>query len=73
MATKADTPASLRPDAVGFVVRRPDRPERFGLYRADGTLSNSFAADETLADVATHLARHGLEMHSDGSVTRKAG
>lgn len=63
-------PATLPADAVGFVARRPDRPERLALFRPDGSLSNSFGQDEDLAAVAAILARSGLRLLPDGSVIR---
>lgn len=63
-------PASLPADAVGFVARRPDRPERLALFRPDGSISNSFGRDEDLAAVAAILARSGLRLLPDGAVVR---
>lgn len=67
--TKQPIPA-LPADAVGFVARRVDRPERLALFRPDGSLSNSFAQDDTLETLRPVLASKGLTLREDGVVVR---
>lgn len=69
MSTHQPIPV-LPAGAIGFVARRIDRPERLALFRADGTLSNSFAQDDTLETVAAILARSGLRLTEAGVVVR---
>lgn len=60
----------LPADAVGFVARRVDRPERLALFRRDGSLSNSFTQDDTLDTLRPILAGNGLTLREDGIVVR---
>ena len=59
---------ALPADAVGYIARRRDRPERLALFRPDGTLSSSFARDEGLDAIRTSLAAHGLAVDAGGIV-----
>lgn len=65
-------PADLPSDAVAFVARNPHRPERFGLFRPDGSLSNHFAQDEGPEAIAEALAKHNMRMDEKGHVFRAA-
>lgn len=56
--------------AIGFIGRRADRPERLALFRADGSLSNTFAQDDTLETLRPILAGKGLILREDGIVVR---
>ena len=56
--------------AVGFISRRADRPERLALFKADGSLSNSFALDETIDTLRPVLAQHGFSVDAAGIVCR---
>jgi hypothetical protein len=67
--SKQHIPA-LPSNAIGFVAVRADRPERLALFRADGTLSNSFAQDDTMETVAAVLASKGLCLIEGGAVVR---
>lgn len=69
MSKPIETPV-LPADAVGFVARRAGRPERLALFRADGSLSNTFAQDETMESLRPILARSGLTLRADGVVVR---
>jgi hypothetical protein len=69
MSKPIETPA-LHAEAVGFIGRRADRPERLALFRADGSLSNTFAADDTLDTLRPVLAASGLTLRADGVVVR---
>lgn len=64
----ARIPADLPADAVGFIARRADRPERLALFRADGTLSNSFGRDETLDAIRASVP--GLRIDAAGFAFR---
>lgn len=57
-------------DAVGFIGSRKDRPERLALFRADGSLSNTFAIDETIETLRPALAAAGLSVDGAGVVRR---
>lgn len=63
------------PDAarvVGYIARRPDRPERLALFHADGRLSNSYASDMTFDAVRWAVLAAGLEVDRNGIVRRPA-
>lgn len=62
-------PKDIPADAMGFFARRADRPERWALFRPDGTLSNTFAHDETPCSVAE---AHGLQVTPYGREARRA-
>lgn len=57
-------------DAVGFIGSRKDRPERLALFRADGSLSNTFAIDETIETLRPALVAAGLSVDDAGIVRR---
>ncbi len=61
-------PASIPADAVGFISRRKDRPERLAAFMADGRLSNTFAFDETLDDIRAKMARIALIVDDAGII-----
>lgn len=67
---KPVTIPTLPANAVGFVAARADRPERLALFRADGSLSNTFAIDETIDTLRPILAASGLTLLADGVVVR---
>ena len=56
---------------IGRVARDPKQGDRLTLYRSDGSISNRFALDQTLEDVHVILAKQGLELRDDGTVTQK--
>lgn len=60
------------PEILGRLVRDPARPKRYTLIYPDGTVSNRFHRDDTRADVAAILDRHGLELRDDDTVIRAA-
>jgi hypothetical protein len=68
--TKPTSIPALPADAVGFIARRVDRPERLALFRADGSLSNTFAVADTLDTLRPVLAVSGLIVDAAGIVTR---
>lgn len=75
MAKRAYNPVPMyRPDllsdAVGFVGRRVDRPERLALFRADGTISNTFGIEDTFETLRPVFTQHGMTLRDDGIVVR---
>ena len=62
----------LPADAIGFLARRKDRPERLALFAANGTLSNTFGMDETIETLRPVLAESGLVVDAAGIVRRDA-
>lgn len=72
----ATRPANLPADAIGFIAHRKDKPERLAAFMADGSLSNTFAFDETLDDIRAKMALIALVVDDagiiryDGNVTR---
>jgi hypothetical protein len=72
MFKPASRPA-LPADAIGFISRRDDRPERLALFDAKGKLSNTFAFDQDMADVAEILLKAGLIMDDAGIVRYNGG
>ena len=65
---KPTTRPALPADAIGFIGHRDDRPERLALFDAKGKLSNTFAFDQDMADVAEVLLKAGLIMDEKGIV-----
>jgi hypothetical protein len=61
---------ALPANAVGFISRRADRPERLALFAADGTLSNTFGAADTIDSLRPVLAAAGMTITEDGAVVR---
>lgn len=60
-------------EIVGIIRRRITVcGERWALFRPDGSLSNSFAADLARDGVATLLAGQGLTLRCDNTVVRRA-
>lgn len=61
-------PANLPADAIGYIVVRPDRPERLAFYLADGRLNASFARDQGIDDVRAIMKTHGCIVDAEGVV-----
>ena len=55
----------------------PARPERLTMFHVspvdwiDGTVGNRFARDDTRESIAALLARHGLTLNADNTVSNK--
>jgi hypothetical protein len=64
------TRPALPADAAGYLSRRVDRPERLALFRADGTISNTFAISDTFETIRPVIAQHGMTQREDGIVVR---
>lgn len=56
------------PGAIGYIGHRRDRPSRWALFKADGSLSNTFGRDDTLEDVRAALRAFGMVATDDGFV-----
>jgi len=69
---KPATRPALPADAIGFISRRDDRPERLALFKADGSLSNTFRIDETIDTLRPALAAAGMTVDAQGIVRRVA-
>ncbi len=69
---KPATRPALPADAIGFIGRRDDRPERLALFKADGSLSNTFRIDETIDTLRPALAAVGMAVDAQGIVRRVA-
>ena len=69
---KPATRPALPADAIGFIGRRDDRPERLALFKADGSLSNTFRIDETIETLRPALAAAGMAVDAQGIVRRVA-
>jgi hypothetical protein len=70
---RRETVAQQQEQVVGYIARREGGSlglERWALYRADGSLSNTFAADEDRDAVKALLASAGLILRDDDSVVR---
>ena len=50
----------------------PRRPDHRALLAADGTLQSTFGITDTRAEIAATLARGGLTLHEDDTVTQAA-
>ena len=61
---------ALPADAIGFLARRKDRPERLALFAADGVLSNTFGHGDTIETLRPALAQAGLSVDAAGIVRR---
>lgn len=70
MNTQPISTPALPADAIGFIGSRRDRPERLALFRADGSLSNTFAIDETIETLRPALLAAGLLVDGVGIVRR---
>jgi hypothetical protein len=57
-------------DIVARLGRASDRPERLALLRSDGTVSCWFARNETREEIAAVLAKSGLVLRDDDTVTQ---
>lgn len=68
MNTKPISIPDLPADALGFVSSRQDRPERLALFDANGAVSETFAIDQDMDDVAELLLKAGLIMDEHGIV-----
>lgn len=68
--SKPATRPALPADAIGFISRRKDRPERLALFAANGALSNSFAQDDTIDTLRPVFAASGLSIDAEGIVRR---
>jgi hypothetical protein len=69
---KPATRPALPADAIGFISRRDDRPERLALFKADGSLSNTFRIDETIDTLRPALTAAGMTVDAQGIVRRVA-
>jgi hypothetical protein len=69
---KPATRPALPADAIGFINRRDDRPERLALFKADGSLSNTFRIDETIETLSPALTAAGMTVDAEGIVRRVA-
>ena len=69
---KPSTRPALPADAIGFIGRRDDRPERLAMFKADGSLSNTFRIDETIETLRPALAAAGMAVDDQGIVRRVA-
>jgi hypothetical protein len=69
---KPTTRPALPADAIGFIARRDDRPERLALFKVDNTLSNTFRIDETVDTLRPALADAGMTVDAAGIVRRVA-
>ena len=69
---KPATRPALPADAIGFIARRDDRPERLALFKVDSTLSNTFRIDETVDTLRAALADAGMTVDAAGIVRRVA-
>jgi hypothetical protein len=69
---KPATRPALPADAIGFISRRDDRPERLALFKADNSLSNTFRIDETIDTLRPALAAAGMIVDARGIVRRVA-
>ena len=69
---KPATRPALPADAIGFIARRDDRPERLALFKADGSLSNTFRNDVTIDELRSALAMVGMTVDAEGIVRRVA-
>jgi hypothetical protein len=69
---KPATRPALPADAIGFIARRDDRPERLALFKVDNTLSNTFRIDETVDTLRAALADAGMTVDAAGIVRRVA-
>lgn len=61
-------PAVLPADAVGFVSRRKDKPERLAIFRPDGALNSTFSPDDTLETLDAMLRPSGYSVDAEGIV-----
>jgi hypothetical protein len=69
---KPATRPALPADAIGFIARRDDRPERLALFKVDNTLSNTFRIDETVDTLRPALTAAGMTVDAQGIVRRVA-
>ena len=61
---------TIQTTVVARLGRHRRRPERFALILADGTVSNWFGVTDSREEIAALLARAGLALHDDDTVTR---
>lgn len=60
--------AQEAPEVIGRIATHPSRPDRLAVLRPDGTASNWFGLDQSLADVAALLAGKGANVTPDGDI-----
>lgn len=70
MSKPLTRPATLPADAVGFVSRRKDKPERLAIFRPDGALNTTYSPDDTLDSLDALLRPHGYSVDGEGIVRR---
>jgi hypothetical protein len=68
--SKPATRPALPADAVGFIARRQDRPDRLALFNADGGLSNTFGVGDTLDGLRGLFVQSGMTVDAAGIVRR---
>jgi hypothetical protein len=68
--SKPQTIPALPADAVGFIGRRKDRPERLAMFAANGALMATFSPDDTTDTIAALIAPQGLRVVEGGIVVR---
>jgi hypothetical protein len=68
--SNAPIPADLPADAIGFVTRRPDRPERLASFARNGALMGSRGQEETMDDVRADYAAKGFTLDANGFIRR---
>lgn len=70
MSKPLTRPATLPADAVGFVSRRQDKPERPALFLADGRLNTTYSPGDTFESLDALLRPHGYSVDGEGIVRR---
>ena len=70
MSKPLTRPAALPADAVGFVSRRDDKPERPALFLADGRLNTTYSPGDTLETLDAMLRPAGYSVDAEGIVRR---
>lgn len=70
--SKPLTCPALPADAIGFIARRKDRPERPALFLADGRLNSTFSPDDTMQSLDALLRPSGYSVDAEGIVRRVA-
>jgi hypothetical protein len=70
MSKPLTRPAVLPADAVGFIRRRADKPERPALFLADGRLNTTYSPGDTVESLDALLRPHGFSVDAEGIVRR---
>jgi hypothetical protein len=70
MSKPLTRPAALPADAVGFVSRRKDKPERLAIFRPDGALNTTYSPDDTVETLDALLRPAGYSVDAEGIVRR---